>query len=52
MKTITKKEFEKEVDKDARMLHNKFLRGGTFWPLEICRQEVRKKLINKFKIEK
>ncbi len=52
MKTITKKEFEKIVDSDARLVHNKALRQGTFWPLSICKSEVRKKLIGRYKIEK
>lgn len=50
MKTITQKEFDKQVDADARQLHNKYLRLGQFWPIQVCRTEVRKKLLTQYTI--
>jgi len=51
MKAITKQEFETMVIQDARVVHNKYLRMGTFWPMETCKKEVRKKLKGMFSIK-
>ena len=52
MKTITQTDFDKKVHQDAKKVHNQFLKLGTFWPIQLCRQEARKKLLNQYKIIK
>ena len=52
MQTITKLDFEKKVHSEAQKVHRKFLSLGQFWPIQVCRQEARKKLINQYKISK
>ena len=52
MQEITKQLFEKKVHSEAKKVHNQFLRLGQGWPIQVCRSEARKKLINQYKISK
>ena len=52
MQIISKQEFDKKIQQDAKKVHNQFLRMGTFWPLDICKKEARKKLLTQYKINR
>ena len=52
MTTITQKEFDKLCHSEAKRVHNKFLRMGQFWPIQVCKNEARKKLLTQYKISK
>lgn len=49
--TITRREFNIKVQQDAKKVHYQFQREGQFWPLEICMEEVQKKLATLYKIK-
>jgi len=51
VQAITKQEFEKKVHSEAQKVHRKFLSLGQFWPIQVCRNEARKKLITQYKIK-